>query len=90
MPSHVNQPQYFLRDSQLTSLVHERGEWLELRSRSPLEKGNKEEAKGKGVDGVSVEERAREQSLLEDFGQTDERREFLEGNGNGEMDLLIG
>ena len=51
----------------------------------------KEEAKGKGVDGVSVEERARKQSLLEDFGQqTDERREFLEGNGNGEMDLLIG
>ena len=42
------------------------------------------------MDGVSVEDRAREQSLLEDFGQTDERREFLEGNGNGEMDLLIG
>ena len=38
-----------------------------------------------------MEERAREQSLLEDFGQqTDKRREFLEGNGNGEMDLLIG
>ena len=38
-----------------------------------------------------MEDRAREQSLLEDFGQqTDERREYLEGNGNGEMDLLIG
>ena len=38
-----------------------------------------------------MEERARKQSLLEDFGQqTDERREFLEGIGNGEMDLLIG